>query len=124
MTVLDSSAVLAYLNAESGHERVVGHLEDGVVSSVNWTEICQKVAEYTGSTRIADGLLALGLTVMPFSRADAVRAARLYPHTRSAGLSLGDRACIAVAIGLDRPVVTADRVWRELFPQLEVEVIR
>lgn len=124
MTVRDSSAVLAYLNAEPGHERVVEELDGGSISAVNWTEVCQKIAAYTGTTDLAYGLLALGLDVRPFSSTDAQLAAALYPDTHGAGLSLADRACLGLALVLDETAVTADRAWRAVQIDVPIDVIR
>lgn len=124
MTVLDASALLAYLNSEPGHERVVDHIDGGIISAVNWSEVCQKVEAYTGTTQLAHGLIALGLVVSPYGAKDAELTAALYSRTQHAGLSLADRACLALALALDDLVVTADRAWHKLVPELDVEVIR
>ena len=62
--------------------------------------------------------------ILPFTIEDAERAARMWPVTSKFGLSLGDRACLALALRLDLPVMTADRVWGKLQMGVEVQLIR
>jgi ribonuclease VapC len=70
------------------------------------------------------GLLDGAIAVEPFTSADAVEVARLRPLTRDFGLSLGGRACLALAKRLDTPVLTADSAWSKLNPRLDVRQIR
>jgi ribonuclease VapC len=95
------------------------------MSSVNWSEVLQKAAAHGVET---EGLRAdiegLGVTLVPFTVADAEGTARLWPRTRSAGLSLGDRACLALAAVESIPVVTTDRSWATVGLEIQVEVIR
>lgn len=124
--VLDASALLALLYRESGHEVVAELLDGAVVSTVNWSETIQKVAQrgLTDSSA-TDMLLALGLQVLPFHRAAAEAAAHLWPLCREHGLSLGDRACLAVAQGIpDATAVTADKAWADLDIDVPVQLIR
>ena len=68
--------------------------------------------------------LSLGLQVVDFDETLAFSAGALRPATRAAGLSLGDRACLALAMQLDRPALTADRAWSRLRVGVEVEILR
>lgn len=124
--VLDASALLAFLQGEPGAELVEGVLELSVVSSVNWSEVAQKAGERGVPVAVArDQLESLGLSFAPFGPADAERAAELWSAGRSAGLSLGDRACLALASILSTPALTTDRSWTELplrEPPFDVEV--
>lgn len=123
--VLDASAVLAYLHGEPGHELVAAALDDGVISAVNWAEALQKIDAAGGDVdRLGNGLLALGLDVAALTRYDARVIARLWQETCSAGLSLGDRACLATAQRLELPTLTADRAWSELDLEVDVQLIR
>lgn len=123
--VLDASAVLAYLHGEPGHERVAAAIDDAAISAVNWAEVLQKIDAAGGDAdRLGDGLLALGLDVAALTRDDARMAAQLWPKTRSAGLSLGDRACLATAHRLELPALTADRAWSNLDITIDIELIR
>ena len=112
MIVFDASALLALVFAETGAEKVRSALgqESGICSSVNWSEIAQKVHSLNGSwdtTRAA--LLGLGLVIEPVNQADAEAAALLWAPKD--GLSLADRICLAVGQRLGTKVLTADRAW-------------
>ncbi|MFP3941333.1 MAG: type II toxin-antitoxin system VapC family toxin [Thermoanaerobaculia bacterium] len=128
--VLDASALLAFLQGEPGAELVEGVLELSVVSSVNWSEVAQKAGERgVPVVPTRRQLEALGLSFAPFGPADAERASELWSAGRRAGLSLGDRACLALASVLDTPALTTDRAWTELplreAPfEVEVELLR
>ena len=67
---------------------------------------------------------ALALTIYPFDVVQARRAGLLRRQTRQYGLSLGDRACVALAVGLGMPAMTADQAWTELDLEIEVTLIR
>jgi ribonuclease VapC len=129
--VLDASALLAYLRDESGAEVVADAVATGAaISTVNLGEVLSRIADRGGdparvSRQMTDrGLLDGAIAVEPFTTADAVEVARLRPPTRDLGLSLGDRACLALAKRLDTPVLTADSAWSKLDPRLEVRQIR
>ena len=129
--VLDASALLAYLRDESGADLVADVIATGAsISTVNLGEVLSRVADRGGdparvSRRMTDrGLLAGAVAVEPFTSADAVEVARLRPVTREHGLSLGDRACLALAKRLDAPVLTADSAWAKLDLPLELRQIR
>lgn len=123
--VLDASALLALLNSESGSERVAAVLPNAVISSVNFSEVVAKLAdEERDQTEIRFYLDALGLTIVEFNTELAYRAGFLRPLTRSIGLSLGDRACLALAASLGVPALTCDRAWTALNLEIAVELIR
>lgn len=123
--VLDASALLAFLHDEPGCERVEAALPHAIISSVNWTEVVQKsIANGADPDGMQDDLTALGLTIAPFSAADAELAGRLWEQTRSIGLSLGDRACLSTAIRLEIPILTADRIWSSLKLSIAIHCIR
>lgn len=123
--VLDASAVLAFLNQEAGADYVFDRIGGGAMSTVNLSEVIAKLVEeqrWTGPIRTAIGKLQL--EAIPFT-ADAAEAAGLLRlKTRPTGLSLGDRACLALAIALGRPVLTTDRAWKSLPLDVEIELIR
>jgi ribonuclease VapC len=124
-SVLDASVVLVYLQREPGYERVRNALTQGAaISAVNLAEVYGKVVERGLALEdIAQRLLALGLGVAAFGEDDARGSARLYPEARRLGLSLGDRACLALGVRLGLPVLTADRAWKRL-AGLDVELVR
>jgi ribonuclease VapC len=108
-TVLDASAVLALLFREKGATEVEDVLGDSMISAVNWSEVVQKLAARGVPT--PDALFVLGLRVEPFTLADARATAGLWARGRVLGLSLADRACLALADRFDAEAWTADRAW-------------
>jgi len=123
--VLDASALLALLQAEPGGDVVQELLETAAISSVNWSEVVQKALDWqTEIEGLRQELEVLGLEVLPFTAVLAEATAHLRPLTREAGLSLGDRACLALAGALSLPAVTADRIWPDLGLPLEIRVVR
>ena len=111
--LLDSSAVLALLFAETGGDHVAAVLPGAAISSVSLSEVVAKMHDRgLGPELVAANLSDLELTVIPFDRAMAERAGALREPTRANGLSLGDRACLATAEACGRSVLTADRAWQ------------
>jgi PIN domain nuclease of toxin-antitoxin system len=114
--VLDASAVLAVLNGERGEKKVVPLLAESAISAVNLTEVAAKLLEAgmsETSARLAIAVLGIGV-IVDFTEDLAWEAARLRPFTKQYGLSLGDRACLALSIKLKVPAVTADKEWSKL----------
>jgi ribonuclease VapC len=124
-TVLDATAVLALLNDEPGAGTVASLLPQAVISTVNLAEVVGKLAE-TGmpEAMIKSVLTELGLMVMPFDEDLALSTGLLRPATSDYGLSLGDRACLALGQHLRRPVLTADRMWKTVTLGIEIQMIR
>ncbi len=124
-TVLDASALLAYLQDEANAEAVETVLPESVISTVNWSEVMQKsLASGVDVNGLCEDFQALGLEILPFTPQQAETAARLWQQTRSYGLSLGDRACLSLGIEMKTPVLTADRAWLDLNLAVEVRVVR
>jgi ribonuclease VapC len=123
--VLDASALLATLRNEPGGDEVEAWLEGASISTVNLSEVVAKFAEWdTPLETISEMLSALGFNVEPFDQAQAERAGELRTVTRQLGLSLGDRACLALAEKLDLPVITTDKAWAKLDIGIRIELIR
>ena len=123
--VLDASAVLAVLNREPGAAAVWDCLPGAQLSAVNAAEVAAKLVDGGfGAEEAGQALTRLGARVVPFEEADVVPAAYIRAETRSAGLSLGDRACLALARRLGVPALTADRQWRDVQVDVEVRLIR
>jgi PIN domain nuclease of toxin-antitoxin system len=123
--VLDASALLAMLQGEPGGDVVQELLETAAISSVNWSEVAQKSLERQAEVEgLRQDLEALGLEILPFTAVLAETTARLRSATRQAGLSLGDRACLALAAILGLPAITCDRVWPDLGLPIEIRVVR
>jgi PIN domain nuclease of toxin-antitoxin system len=129
--VVDASALLAFLQGEQGAERLAEALaRPAAISGINYAEALGKLAD-DGETaeelahRLeAEGFVGGVLGVEPVLAEDAPAIASLQRSTRHLGLSLGDRACLALALRLRLPVLTADRTWAELGLDVEVEAIR
>ena len=114
MTVLDSSALLAFARQEPGAQIVGLKLSSGHVNAVNASEFVQKLDQYgDDGPRALEMLESLGLHVHATERADALAAARIYRVGKPFGLSLGDRVCLALAQRLAAEVLTADTIWLE-----------
>ena len=123
--VLDSSALLAFIQAEPGGEAVAGVVGEALMSSVNLAEVITKLVERTGSLEIARTALGMAsVDVVDFDRSQAEQAGLLVKTTRSHGLSLGDRACLALAMRESAPLLTVDRIWAKLKINVEVRLIR
>jgi ribonuclease VapC len=129
--VLDASALLAMIYEEPGAQRLESTVRRGaLISSVNWAEALSRMAER--GEPVADSVPhvratveTLGiLTVVPFDEIQALEVARLRVMTKSLGLSLADRACLALARLSRLPVLTTDRAWRSLGLSIKIEVIR
>lgn len=126
-TVLDASALLAWIEAKSGAERVQEALESGaaMMSAVNWAEVLAKLVDRGVSAEDRRRIRAsLDIEIRPFDENAAFVAGSLRQPTRRHGLSTGDRACLALALAEAVPALTADRTWANVDAAIEVEVIR
>jgi ribonuclease VapC len=123
--VLDASALLAVLRAEPGAERIEPRLEGARIGAVNLSEVVTKLIDDgvpEAEIRLAIGRLELN--VHAFDPEHAYLAGVLRKATRAFGLSLGDRACLALAQSLCALALTADRSWSGLDLGIAIEVIR
>ncbi len=123
--VLDSSALLCLLNGEAGADRVAEALPFAVIGAVNLAEVVTKLRERGLSAEEVEEVLGgLNLDVRPLTAGQATATGHLRQSTRSLGLSLGDRACLALAVELGAPALTADQAWGRVDAGAAVEVIR
>ena len=123
--VLDASALLALLNAETGAELVQDFLPDASISTVNLAEVVTRLSAVgMPENDIRNTLTLLGLEVIHFDEEQAYQAGLLYSYGQVYGLSLGDRACLAWARASAATAVTADRAWKELDLGIEIKLIR
>jgi ribonuclease VapC len=125
MIVADASAVLAVLLGEAIHRLDPADLNGASISSVNLTEVLTRLPDLgVPGEAINASVAELNLHVVSFDETQAQVAASLRAATRQIGLSLGDRACLALAKELGCAAVTADRAWASLNIDVEVVVIR
>jgi PIN domain nuclease of toxin-antitoxin system len=123
--VLDSSALLAMLFFEPGYERVAELVPQSCMSTVNLAEVLGRLARDGRALHEAlDPINQMGIAWIDFDRELAIGAAALLLPTTRWGLSLGDRACLALARLRNLPAVTADRAWAKLDLGIRVEVVR
>jgi ribonuclease VapC len=121
--VLDASAVLALLQEEQGADEVEGLLDGASMSCVNLSEVIQKAEQHGVETEGFEyDLEALGIEFRDFDVSMARPTAELWSTGR--GLSLGDRACLALAKGTDVTAITADGRWIIDGLDVDVRVIR
>ena len=123
--VLDASAVLAVVLDEPGGELVRPLIAESLLSAVNLVEVATRLLDFGfPSAEIGGRLERLRFRVVPFDEGLALSAGLLRVQTRHLGLSLGDRACLALAQRQGLPVLTADRAWARLDVGVEVVLIR
>jgi PIN domain nuclease of toxin-antitoxin system len=123
--VLDASALLALINQEAGSEKVAAVLSTACMSSVNVAEVVSKLMDKgLSEVEIREIFKALKVPIIPFDEEQGFIAGLLRANTKSLGLSLGDRACLSLAIQQKLSVLTADRVWAGLQLGLNIQMIR
>ncbi|MGE0367170.1 MAG: PIN domain-containing protein [Phycisphaerales bacterium] len=123
--VLDASAILAFLRREPGAEVVRPFLRGGRLSAVNYAEILARAADIGIALESTEHIMNdLGVVRISFDDAHAKVTASLRPLTKKFGLSLADRACLALASLSDLPVLTSDARWKEAGLGVEVRLIR
>lgn len=123
--VLDASALLAFLRKEPGRDRVEAVLDHSLISSVNLAEVGAKAIDYGGTLEgISNSVAPLPLRTVAFAPEDAIISGSLRAATRSRGLSLADRCCLALGLRMGLPVLTADSKWRGIDVGVVIEVIR
>ena len=123
--VFDASAILALLKMESGHEIVAKNLEQAVVSSVNFCEVVSFLSKKTQKQEEMIKFLTDTFDcVEDFNIEQAIIAGSFISTTKDYGLSLGDRACLALAKYKNIPVLTADKAWSKLNLGIKIKLIR
>lgn len=123
--VLDASALLCVMFGEPGADRVEARLTRALVSAVNYHEVFAKLVDRGVEPDEAREMLGeLDVDIIAVDRDQADLGGALRAQTRSAGLSLGDRSCLALARAYGATAVTTDQVWRNLDIKIDVEVVR
>jgi ribonuclease VapC len=130
-SVLDASALLAFFSQEPGADAVEQAIRAGAfISTVNLAEVLTKVSDIGNDPErfhaqlVEQGILGGNIVVKPLREGDAVAISKLRSKTKRLGLSLGDRACLALGAVLRLPVLTADKDWLKLDLGVEIRVIR
>jgi len=110
--VLDSSALLAFINQENGSEIVEKYLPNSMMSSINIAEVVAVLSLVDIPEDVISGIINdLNIEIINFDQEQALQTGFLRKKTKAAGLSLGDRACINLASMKNLTVVTADKIW-------------
>lgn len=125
--VLDASALLAWIQGEPGGDYVANLLtQECKLSAVNLAELVTKLLDnnHTAPQNLGQQLRTLGIEICAFNEAQAISAGLLRKQTRIKGLSLGDRACLSLAMELQAVVLTGDKAWKELNLPIEIVDIR
>ncbi len=121
--MLDASVVLAFLFGEQGRDVAQGLLPSGCLISVNLAEVVIKLVDEGLSEFERHAVIGnLGCEVVPFDTDTAIRAGNL--RAERSKLSLGDRACLALAVTRGLPVYTAERSWADLRLGIDIRLIR
>ena len=122
--VLDASALMAYLLKEPGHDKVLEAILSGArMSTVNFSEVATRyVLRGADEAQVQALRDRLPFPLEPLGDEVATTAALMASVTRRAGLSLGDRCCLALAKHLDVPALTADQAWTEVADEIGVTV--
>ena len=125
MIALDASALLAFLFREPGEELVADAVNHSCLSAVNLCEVLDLFArDGHDPFELLKRIREVSIEIVPFDSDQAALAAALAPVVRPKGLSLADRACLALAASRGIPALTADRAWADLDIEVEVQVIR
>jgi PIN domain nuclease of toxin-antitoxin system len=125
VAVADASAILALLKQEPLGQLQPRRLFRATISAVNLSEVLERLCSGgLNQLQAEEAVAELDLQVADFDESQARLAAYLRPQTRSTGLSLGDRACLALGRHLGYPVITADRAWARVEVGVEIILIR
>lgn len=124
--VMDASAILCLLNGEKGADQVAAALPGSVIGATNYAEVITKLRDSGMTKEDADEALgAFDLDVRSLSRGQAAQTGHLRSETKEAGLSLGGRACLALALDLNGTAVTCDKDWKKSkIAGLKIQVVR
>jgi ribonuclease VapC len=121
--VLDASALLALLQEEPRADEVERLLDGALMSCVNLSEVFQKAEQHhVGTEGLEFDLEALGIEFREFDVASARATAAIW--SAGSGLSLGDRACLALARRTGATAVTTDGRWADAGVEVDLRVIR
>jgi len=116
---------MCLIRNEPGADIVKDVLPESCISAVNLAEVVAKMDELgMAPPLIAEVLEPLQLETIAFDREQAFGSGLLRQATRGVGLSLGDRACLSLAIKLDAEALTTDQAWSKLNTPAKIRLIR
>jgi PIN domain nuclease of toxin-antitoxin system len=121
--VFDSSVLIMLFAKEPGYEKIRGYMRYAIISSINIAEVYKYCLEVQNLTEDdCRNLIKLtGIKIIDFCEEQALITAKIIKQTKQYGLSLGDRACIALAMLKDYQILTCDKIWQKV--DLDVEFI-
>ena len=124
--ILDSSALITILAQEKGQEIILPLLPKAVMCSVNIAEVAKFLIESKGFSKneVSSIIYSLVEKIIAFDTELALISAEIIHNTKGLGLSLGDRACLALALNLNYPIYTADKIWAKLELGCKIVIIR
>ncbi len=121
--IFDASSLIAVITKEKGYEDIKPYLPSAIMSTVNVSEVYKYCIETQDMTKDECKLMLKisSIEISPFTDEEALISASLIAHTKKHGISLADRACLALSISTGFPIVTCDRIWQKL--NLDVQII-
>ena len=123
--ILDASSLIAFVYDEKGADVVANFLPSAVMSTVNISEVTKYMLNCDAQKQEINELFDSLYNIIDFNRKQSYLAAELLPYTKQYGLSLADRACIALAVDTGYPIFTADKIWKELkIENVDINLIR
>ena len=123
--ILDASALLCIIHGEIGFDIVEVVLPRSKISAVNLAEVVTKLQERgLPDTYIDNNIADLKIAVVPFDASQAMQTGKLRAATKRHGLSLGDRACLALAMSEGAVALTADRAWQQVDVGVKIKLLR
>lgn len=122
--ILDSSAIIAMIQKEKGASEAAAYIKSSIMSSVNFSEVVAVLARKMPREIIITLLPKLVTEVVPFDQIQAIETGVLSQKTKHIGLSLGDRACLSLAMLRKLPILTAEAAWQSLNLGIEIKNIR
>lgn len=122
--VLDASALLAMLNEEPGGAKVADSIASARIGVINYAEVVSHFVRLGMPERDIDAMLdPLPMEIVPADKGLGKIAGRLRGVTAQAGLSLGDRFCLALALRDGLPAWTADKAWKTVDKDVGVDIV-
>ena len=123
--VLDASALIASIYTEKGATIIDRYLPHALISTVNLTEVASyMIRQGVPIEEVSELLKDLSLDIIAYDEEQALLAGELLPKASPKGLSLGDRACLALGLSKKLPVLTGDKVWKSLDLDVKIELFR